>query len=174
VGATVHEPVRPELAVLVAVDPRSRSTDRAGAEERLEAQHRTRRILDQVHVGAREFLQRQPVTAAVMDRPEIAGQEPVRELVGVDLVGLVAAMFATPIADDHAIHDRREQVVQPLRLRAFLEGDVDRATHRTEELDQRGMPGGQDAARSRPRAARGPLPWSLPGARRGPHISSAS
>jgi hypothetical protein len=32
---------------------------------------------------------------------------------------------------------RREQVVPPLRLRAFLEGDVHRAAHAGEELRQR-------------------------------------
>jgi hypothetical protein len=41
---------------------------------------------------------------------------------------------------------RREQIVQPLRLRAFLEGDVHRASHPGEELQQRRILSGQDAA----------------------------
>jgi hypothetical protein len=49
----------------------------ARAEERLEPQHRTRGIFDDVHVRARELLKREAVAAAVVDRSQIACEEPV-------------------------------------------------------------------------------------------------
>ena len=64
--------------------------------------------------------------------------EQVRALGGVHPVALVALPGgAAAVADDHARHPWREEIVQPLRLRAFLEDDVDRVEHAGDELQPR-------------------------------------
>jgi len=84
----------------------------------------------------------------VIDRAQIPHLEPARQLVGVDPVRLVApASLAPAVADNHPIRNGHEQIVQPLRLRAFLEGDVDGAPHAAEELRDRCGIGWQDRPR---------------------------
>jgi hypothetical protein len=82
----------------------------------------------------------------MVDRSQVTREQPVRKLVGIQLVGLVAAVLATPIADNDPIDDRREQIVKPLGLGAFLERDVNGAAHAAEELNQRPSLRGQNAA----------------------------
>jgi hypothetical protein len=79
------------------------------------------------------------IAAAVVDGPQIPDEEPARELVGVHLVGLVARppALAAAVADDHPVRDGDQGIMQPLRLGAFLERDVNRAPHAMKELDQR-------------------------------------
>jgi hypothetical protein len=73
------------------------------------------------------------------------------ELVGIDLVALVAEpVLLAAVADEEAIDPRQEEVVQPLGLRALLEGQVDRAARPPEELEQRLLLRGQDRASDHP------------------------
>lgn len=59
-----------------------------------------------------------------------------------------------PIADDDPMHQRRQQVVQPLRLGPFLEGDVHGTAHPADELRERDTLGRQHAPRNHPPALR--------------------
>ena len=78
------------------------------------------------------------VGVAVIDRPQAAAPEELGQLVGIGPVVLVAVPpLPAPIADDDAGHQRGDQIVQPSGLRAFFEGDVNRATQAAEELDDR-------------------------------------
>ena len=70
-----------------------------------------------------------------------------RELVGILLVRLVATRLPAPIAHDDLIGHRREQVMQPLGLSAFLERHVNGAAHTAEELGDRQRLGRQDGTR---------------------------
>jgi len=89
----------------------------------------------------------------VVDPAQLAGAQQLRELGGVHTVALVPVPGrAAAIADHHARHPRREQVVQPLRLRAFLEGNVHRPAQAGEELQHRRLLGREDAARDDPAA----------------------
>jgi hypothetical protein len=83
----------------------------------------------------------------VIHGPEPAAAEQVRELVGVGLVGLVARRGgATPVTNEDAIDRGGEEVMPPLGLRAFLEGDVDRPPQPADVLEQRGGLGRDNAA----------------------------
>jgi len=82
----------------------------------------------------------------VVYRPEVTLQQSAGELIRIHLAGLVAAPALTPpVADEDPVRDRHQEVVQPLSLRALLEGDVHRASHAAEELDQRRRVRRQDA-----------------------------
>lgn len=83
----------------------------------------------------------------MIDRTQVARQEVAGQVIGIGLVRLVAASALAPtVAHDDAPNDRLQQVVQPLRLRTFLEGDVDGAAHAPEELHERRGLGGQNRA----------------------------
>jgi len=56
-------------------------------------------------------------------------------------------LFPAAIAHDDAMHHGPQQIMEPLRLRAFLEGDVNRPPHAPEVLHQRGCLRRQHAAR---------------------------
>ena len=74
----------------------------------------------------------------VTDRAQAPATQEVRQLIGTDLIALVPLLGrAAAIADEHAIDHRPQQVVEPLRLRAFLERDMNRAAHAAEELHER-------------------------------------
>jgi len=88
------------------------------------------------------------IASAVIHRAQAAAAQPVGQLIDVDPVPLVALLaLPPPIAHDDAIHAGREEIVQPLRLGPFLEGDVNRAPHAAEELHERRCFRRQDAAR---------------------------
>jgi len=81
----------------------------------------------------------------VIVRPQLPLAEPGRELVGVDQIPFVAApLLAMTIADDEPVHQREEEIVEPLGLGPFLEGDVDGASHPAKELGQSRGLGGQN------------------------------
>jgi hypothetical protein len=143
-GCLLGQSIQPLAAGVWLVDLLPGCADRPSPEERLQAQHGASRVFNGVLVGAGEFLERRPVAAAVVDGAQIALVEPIRELVGVALVAL--ALLAAAVADQHAVHARREKVVKPLGLHAFLEGDVDAAAHGGEELEQCLLFGRKDGA----------------------------
>ena len=92
----------------------------------------------------------------MIDRAQRAAAQQLGEVVGIDLIPLVAlARRPAPIADDHSIHERRQQLVQPLRLGAFLEGDMPSPAHPADELRE-------GAAVRRQHAARNHSPALLP------------
>jgi hypothetical protein len=63
----------------------------------------------------------------VIDSAQPAAPEVLGELVGIARVALVPlAGLPSPIAHDHPIDARGQQVVQPLRLGPLLDRDVDR------------------------------------------------
>jgi hypothetical protein len=85
------------------------------------------------------------VTTAVVDGPEVTGEKPLREPVGVHLVRFVAARFTASIAYDHAIGYGHQQVMQPLALGAFLNYNMNRTAHAPDKLDEHTRLGGQNA-----------------------------
>jgi len=100
-----------------------------------------------------EFFQIGVVRAAVIDRPQPAPPEQLGQLVGIDLIALVPVPGRPPpIADDDPMDERRDQVVQPLRLGPFFERDVNRAAQTAEKLDDRGPVRLQDAPGQHPPA----------------------
>ena len=86
-------------------------------------------------VGVGRAFEREPLTD---HRTQVAGDQQAGEMIGIDLVGLVSLPpLASPVADDDPIYHRRQEVVQPLRLRPFLEHHLDRAPQPDEEREQR-------------------------------------
>ena len=84
----------------------------------------------------------------VIDRAQPAAPQLFGEFVGIDLIALVSLPGLAPsIAHDDLIDEGGEQFVKPLRLGAFLEGDVNRAPQAAEELHDRRCFRRQDAAR---------------------------
>jgi hypothetical protein len=82
------------------------------------------------------------------DRPQPTTAQQLSELIGIDLIARVPLpRRPAPIADDDPSHEWRQQVVQPLRLGAFLEGAVYRPAHPADELGDRPAVGGQHAPR---------------------------
>jgi hypothetical protein len=76
----------------------------------------------------------------------VAAQE-IREFVGVGLVRFVpAGGVAAPVTNDDALDLGREEVIEPLGLRAFLERHVDRPAHPAEVLEQGRRFGRDDTA----------------------------
>ena len=74
----------------------------------------------------------------MVHRPKPAAPQQLRELVRIGLIAFVpAAGLPAAIADDHPLHQRRTQIVQPLRLGAFLERHVHCPAHPPEELHKR-------------------------------------
>ncbi len=71
---------------------RARGLDRAGAEQRLDAEHHAGRVLDQVAVRAGELLEIRAVRAPVIDRAQPAAAQQFGQLVGIDLIALVALL----------------------------------------------------------------------------------
>jgi len=66
----------------------------------------------------------------VIHRAQPASAEQLREGIGIDLIALVPRpRCPAPITDDDPIDERRQQIVQLLRLGAFLERDMDRPPH---------------------------------------------
>jgi hypothetical protein len=83
----------------------------------------------------------------MVDGAQAASPEQLRELVGIDLVALIPlARRAPAITDDHPIDERRQQIVQPLRLGALFEREVHRPAHATEEFAEGRALGGQHAS----------------------------
>jgi hypothetical protein len=116
----------------------ARRLDPPRPKQRLEAQHHPGAVLDQIEIQPRQLLERGPVRTAVIHRAQAAASQPLGELVGIDLVALVPRLpLPPPIAHHHPIDQGHQQIVQPLGLRAFLKGDVDRAAHAAEELHDR-------------------------------------
>jgi hypothetical protein len=82
----------------------------------------------------------------MVDGAQAAPPEQLGELVGIDLVALVPLAGVAPaITDDHPIDERGQQIVEPLRLGALLEREVDRPTHGSEELAEGTALSGQHA-----------------------------
>jgi hypothetical protein len=105
-------------------------------------------ILDQVQVRSGQLLERHPMRAVVIEAAEPTAEQVIGEPLGVPVVSLVALLLlAPPIAHHHPGDPRLQQVIEPLRLGAFLEGDVHRATNAAEELDDRLLLRGKDASR---------------------------
>ena len=130
------------------IHPFAGRPDAPGPEQCLQPEHDARGVLDQVLIAPGQLLQRRPVRAAVIHRAQTAAAQPLGQRIDVDLVPLVALLpLPPPIAHDDAIHERREQIVQPLRLGPFLKDDVDRAPHAAEELHDRWCLRRQDAPR---------------------------
>ena len=91
--------------------------------------------------------------APVIDRPQRTAPQELRQLVGVDLVTLVALpQLSAPVADDDPVHERLEEIVHPLRLRPFLQRHMERAPHPTEELDNGRLLRRHDASGDHPPA----------------------
>ena len=89
----------------------------------------------------------------MIDHAQPAAAELLGQLIGIDLIGLVPLpRRCAAIADYDSIHQRRQQVVQPLGLGAFLEGDMHRAAHPAHELRDRAAVGRQHAPRDHPSA----------------------
>ena len=95
-------------------------SNRPRARERLEPLHHPRRSFHHIRLRPRRFFQRGPAYTRMVHGLEDLPQQ-FRRRVRVERVGLVAPRpLAAPIADDHPLDERREQIVQPLRLRDFL------------------------------------------------------
>src|SRR5690606_34067760 len=73
----IGQPGEPQRPVLRTVNACAGSTDRARAEEGLQPEHCTRRVFDEVHVRACQFLQCEPITAAMVNGSQVAGEQPV-------------------------------------------------------------------------------------------------
>jgi hypothetical protein len=74
----------------------------------------------------------------VIDRPQSVAPQQLGQAVCVHLVTLVPLPgLPPPIADEHLSDQRRDEIVQPLGLRPFLEGHVNRSPHAPEELGDR-------------------------------------
>jgi hypothetical protein len=85
------------------------------------------------------------VAAAVVDRSQRAAQQVLGDLIGINEVAFVArSLLTSAVTDDHPMDLRLQEIVQPLRLGAFLEGDVHTAAHRAEELEERHFLGRHD------------------------------
>jgi hypothetical protein len=124
---------------------------RNSAFSRCKPLHHTGGVVDHVLVGAGEFTQRGVVRASVVDGAQAAASEQMGELIGIDLVALVAEpVLLASIADDEVVDLRQEEVVQPLRLGALLEGHADRAAHSAEELQERMLFRGKDSPSDHP------------------------
>jgi hypothetical protein len=82
----------------------------------------------------------------MVDGAQVAAQQSAGDIVGILDVGLVArpTRLTAQIADSHCMRERHKQVMEPLRLRPLLEGDVYRSAHAREELRQRDGLGGQN------------------------------
>jgi hypothetical protein len=127
--------------------------DGAGAEQRFQPEHHARGVLDQILVSAGQLLQRCVVSTPVIDRAQPAAAEELGELVGIDLIPLVPLpRRPAPITDDDPMHQRRQDVVQPLRLGPFLEGHVHRAAHPADKLREGRTVGRQHAPGDHPPA----------------------
>jgi hypothetical protein len=73
----------------------------------------------------------------MIDGAQTTEPQQVGQVFGVAAVALVARRrLPAPIADDDLVHDGLEQIMQPLRVRAFFEGHVDGTAHPAEELDE--------------------------------------
>jgi len=135
------------------VDRRARRRNPPRPKQRLEPEHHAGRVLDQIPVRPGEFLQRRPVGAPVIDRAQRAATQQLGELVGIDLIPLVALVRrSAPIAHNDPIDERRQQLVQPLRLGAFLEGDMPGSTHPADELREGASVGGHHTPGDHPPA----------------------
>ena len=70
--------------------------------------------------------------------PKASTPQQLRQFIRIVVVPLIAAPpFAAPIADHDTMHHRRQEIVDPVRLRPLLERHVHRAPHATRELHQR-------------------------------------
>ncbi|MEK7668310.1 MAG: hypothetical protein AAB409_06650, partial [Gemmatimonadota bacterium] len=152
-GPAIRELREPPGTLQGLIDLRAPGRDGAGAEQRLEAEHHPRCVLDQVPVRAGELLQRGALGAAVIDRPQPAASEQLGELVGIDLIPLVPPSgLPPPVAHEDPSDERGEQIVQPLRLGPFLQGDVHGTAHPAEELDDRRLGRRHNGPRDHPPA----------------------
>ncbi len=93
------------------------------------------------------------VGAAMIDQPQGAQAQLFGKVIGIDLIGLVALpLLAASVADEHTVNPRREQIIEPLRLRAFFKRHVDGAAHAAEELEESVRLSRQNAAGDHPSA----------------------
>ncbi len=135
------------------VDRRARRRNPPRPKQRLEPEHHTGRVLDQIPIRPGELLQRRAIGAPMIDCAQRPAAQLLGEVVGIDLIPLIAlARRPASIADNHPIHERRQQLVQPLRLGAFLERDMPSPAHPADELRQGAAVSRQHASRNHPPA----------------------
>ena len=72
----------------------TRSPDRSGPEDGLDAQHHPRGVLDQADVAPHQLLESEDFWGAVVDRLECPQPQELGELVGIDAVVLVGQLTA--------------------------------------------------------------------------------
>lgn len=91
----------------------------------LDPQHDPRGVLDQALVVPHPLPQRQHLRCAVKDRLQSTGPQPLGRRLGVNAIVLVVFRAAPAgIEYDDPLDTLDHDIVQPLRLRAFLEGHV--------------------------------------------------
>ncbi len=101
----------------------ARRRDRSGPEDRFDAQHQTGGVLNQSDVVANQLPQRPHVGDAMEHGAERSHSEQIGETIGIDAIVLVSAQVASP-PDHNALDVGMQEIVNPLRLRSFLERHV--------------------------------------------------
>ena len=136
-----------------AVDGAAARGDRACAKERLQPRHDAGAVLDQIDVQASELFELRALWhGGVIHRAHRIALQCGRELLGVVPITLVGRPpHLAPIAYDDARDQGNEQIVEPLRLRAFFEGHVHTATDAAEEFRERHRIRRHDRARDHTR-----------------------
>ena len=130
------------------VDPGAGCLDAACTEQGLDALHDAGRVEHHALVAPGEFTERGTVGAAVVDAAQATVTELPRQLVGIDLIALVAPFrFAPPVAHHDTVRHGLQDVVEPLGLGALLEGYGDGSPHASQEARQGGFVRGHDLAR---------------------------
>ena len=125
-ASSTFELPEPLLPVGRSIDRLPLALDGATAKQGFDPLHHPGRVFDQVVVAPDQFLQIEYCGRAMEHATQVACAQSLRELLHIDPVILVPGLpLATQVAHDHSLGVRLDQVVQPLRLGAFLEGDVD-------------------------------------------------
>ncbi len=89
----------------------------------------------------------------MIDGAEPATAQRLRESIGIGRIARgAAAGVPAPIAPEHPVHQRAQELVHPLGLGALLQGDVHRPAHAADELGKREALGRQHAPGDHPAA----------------------
>ena len=114
--------------------------------QRFQPAHDARRVFGERGITASQMLHRRRAVLAVIHRLEISQAQQLGQLARVDRIALVARLqqsILARIAHHQMRHSSHQQIVQPRRVRAFFEGDVQRPTQSAQKI-QNGRGAGGD------------------------------
>jgi hypothetical protein len=129
--------LQPLLPLAGLVDSCPAASDASSTEQGLQSIHHSRAIFDQAPITAGQFLQGPQALATLIDRRQLAVAQPLGQLAGIHLVGLVSRrpqLVLAGITHHHLFNVRTQHIVQPSGKRTLFQRYVQHTPQSADEI----------------------------------------